>query len=214
MSSPNKQPFCTSSIIGTGSYMPERILTNEELSKIVDTSDEWIASRTGIRARRIAAADEATSDLATNAARKAIEAAGISVDEIGLIVVATVTPDMFFPSTACLVQKKIGAGNAICFDISAACSGFLYALQVARHFINTGNRTTALVIGAEKLSSLINWQDRNTCVLFGDGAGAVVIRRADEGVPDVPGRHASAGRMRSARRSRMSTRTARAPHRR
>lgn len=188
MPTPSTQPFCTSSIIGTGSYMPEKVLTNEDISKIVETSDEWITSRTGIKERRIAAADEATSDMASAAARRAIEAAGISVDEIGLIVVATVTPDMFFPSTACIVQKKIGAMNAVCFDINAACSGFLYALQVARHFINTGNRTTALVIGAEKLSSLINWQDRNTCVLFGDGAGAVVIRRAEEEVPNVPGR--------------------------
>jgi 3-oxoacyl-[acyl-carrier-protein] synthase-3 len=184
----NKQPFCASSIIGTGSYVPERVVTNEEISKIVDTSDEWIRTRTGIRERRIARPDEATSDMAATAARKAIEAAGISVDEIGLIVVATVTADMFFPSTACLVQKKIGAGNAVCFDISAACSGFLYALQVARHFINTGNRTTALVIGAEKLSSLINWEDRNTCVLFGDGAGAVIIRKAEESDRDAPGR--------------------------
>jgi 3-oxoacyl-[acyl-carrier-protein] synthase-3 len=183
----NPQPFCTSSIIGTGSYMPEKILTNEDLSKVVDTSDEWITSRTGIRARRIAADDQATSDLASEAARRAMAAAGVSPEEINLIVVATVTPDMFFPSTACFVQKKIGASNAVCFDISAACSGFLYALQVARHFINTGNRTTALVIGAEKLSSLINWQDRNTCVLFGDGAGAVVIRRAEEG-EEAPGR--------------------------
>ncbi|MES2739084.1 MAG: beta-ketoacyl-ACP synthase III [Verrucomicrobiota bacterium] len=187
MPTPSSQPFCASSIIGTGSYMPEKILTNDDLSKFVDTSDEWIASRTGIRARRIAADDQATSDLASEAARRAMAAAGVKPEDINLIVVATVTPDMFFPSTACFVQKKIGASNAVCFDISAACSGFLYALQVARHFINTGNRTTALVIGAEKLSSLINWQDRNTCVLFGDGAGAVVIRRAEEG-EDAPGR--------------------------
>ena len=180
MPTPSQQAFCASSIIGTGSYMPEKILTNEDLSKIVDTSDEWITTRTGIKERRIAAEDQATSDLAAEAARRAIADAGISPEDIHLIVVATVTGDMFFPSTACFVQKKIGASNAVCFDISAACSGFLYALQVARHFINTGNRTTALVIGAEKLSSLINWQDRNTCVLFGDGAGAVVIRRAEE----------------------------------
>lgn len=185
---PNKQPFCNSSIIGTGSYVPEKVLTNEDLSKIVDTSDEWITSRTGIKQRRIAAPDEATSDMASQAARRAMAAAGVTPEEINLIVVATVTPDMFFPSTACFVQKKIGAVNAVCFDISAACSGFLYALQVARHFINTGNRTTALVIGAEKLSSLINWEDRNTCVLFGDGAGAVVIRRAKEGDTNAPGR--------------------------
>lgn len=187
MPTPSSQAFCASSIIGTGSYMPEKVLTNDDLSKIVDTSDEWITTRTGIRERRIAAEDQATSDMAAEAARRALADAGVSPEEVNLIVVATVTPDMFFPSTACFVQKKIGASNAVCFDISAACSGFLYALQVARHFINTGNRTTALVIGAEKLSSLINWQDRNTCVLFGDGAGAVVIRRAEEG-EDAPGR--------------------------
>jgi len=188
MPAPSSQPFCASSIIGTGSYMPEKVLTNDELSKIVDTNDEWITSRTGIKERRIAAADQATSDLASEAARRAMAAAGVTAEDIQLIIVATVTPDMFFPSTACFVQKKIGAANAVCFDISAACSGFLYALQVARHFINTGNRTTALVIGAEKLSSLINWQDRNTCVLFGDGAGAVVVRRDDEGGLNAPGR--------------------------
>ena len=182
------QPFCASSIIGTGSYMPARIMTNDELSKIVDTNDEWITSRTGIKERRIAADDEATSDMAAEAARRAMADAGVKPEDIQLIIVATVTPDMFFPSTACFVQKKIGAANAVCFDVSAACSGFLYALQVARHFINTGNRTTALVIGAEKLSSLVNWQDRNTCVLFGDGAGAVVIRRADEDDKNAQGR--------------------------
>ncbi|MGV3664030.1 MAG: beta-ketoacyl-ACP synthase III [Prosthecobacter sp.] len=187
MSKPSSQPFCASSIIGTGSYMPEKVMTNEDISKFVDTSDEWITTRTGIKERRIAAADEATSDLASEAARRAMAAAGVTAEEIQLIIVATVTPDMFFPSTACFVQKKIGASNAVCFDVSAACSGFLYALQVARHFINTGNRTTALVIGAEKLSSLVNWKDRNTCVLFGDGAGAVVIRRAEEGT-DASGR--------------------------
>ncbi len=187
MPAPSNQSFCASSIIGTGSYMPEKVLTNDELSKTVDTNDEWITTRTGIKERRIAAEDQATSDMASEAARRAMNAAGVAPEEIQLIIVATVTPDMFFPSTACFVQKKIGAVNAVCFDISAACSGFLYALQVARHFINTGNRTTALVIGAEKLSSLVNWKDRNTCVLFGDGAGAVVIRRADENA-DAPGR--------------------------
>ncbi len=187
MPTPSSSSFCASSIIGTGSYMPEKVLTNEDLSKMVDTSDEWITSRTGIRERRIAAENQATSDLAAEAARRALANAGVSAEEIQLIIVATVTPDMFFPSTACFVQKKIGATNAVCFDVSAACSGFLYALQVARHFINTGNRATALVIGAEKLSSLVNWKDRNTCVLFGDGAGAVVIRRAEEGA-DAPGR--------------------------
>ena len=178
-SNPALQPLCTSSIIGTGSYLPEKVLTNDDLSKIVDTSDEWITTRTGIKERHIAADDQATSDLASEAARRAMTAAGVTPEEIDLIVVATVTPDMFFPSTACFVQRKIGATNAVCFDISAACSGFLYALQVARHFLNAGSRTTALVIGAEKLSSLVNWEDRNTCVLFGDGAGAVVIRAVD-----------------------------------
>ena len=186
MPSPKPQPVCTSSIIGTGSYMPEKVLTNDDLSKIVDTSDDWITSRTGIRERRIAADGQATSDLATEAARRALAAAGLQPGDVQLIVVATVTPDMFFPSTACIVQRKLGAANAVCFDISAACSGFLYALQVARHFLNAGSHQTALVIGAEKLSSLVNWQDRNTCVLFGDGAGAVVLRRAEEA--DAPGR--------------------------
>ena len=186
-SNPALQPLCTSSIIGTGSYLPEKILTNDDLSKIVDTSDEWITTRTGIKERHIAADDQATSDLAAEAARRAMTAAGVTPEDIDLIVVATVTPDMFFPSTACFVQRKIGATNAVCFDISAACSGFLYALQVARHFLNAGSRTTALVIGAEKLSSLVNWEDRNTCVLFGDGAGAVVIRAVDPDT-DAPGR--------------------------
>jgi 3-oxoacyl-[acyl-carrier-protein] synthase III len=186
----NKKPTstkpCGCSIIGTGSHMPERVMTNDDLAKIVDTSDEWIATRTGIRARRIAAEGEATSDLAAAAARNALAMAGVKAEELDLIIVATVTPDMFFPSTACLVQRKIGAENAVCFDISAACSGFLYAMQTARHYLNGGPRKTALVIGAEKLSSLINWQDRNTCVLFGDGAGAVVLR-SDESA-DAPGR--------------------------
>ena len=182
MSSP-----CVSSIIGTGSYMPEKILTNDDLSKIVDTSDEWITTRTGIKERRIAAENQATSDLATKAAERAMDSAGVKPEEIDLIVVATVTPDMPFPSTACFVQKNIGASNAVCFDVSAACSGFLYALQIARNFLNAGTRSTALVIGAEKLSTLVNWTDRNTCVLFGDGAGAVVIRAVDSDTA-APGR--------------------------
>jgi len=177
---------CQCSIVGTGSYMPERVLTNLDLEKLVETSDEWITSRTGIKERRIAAADEATSDLASAAARQAMEMAGVTAEDLDLIIVATVTPDMFFPSTACFVQKKIGATKAVCFDISAACSGFLYALQTARHFLNGGPRKTALVIGAEKLSTLINWGDRNTCVLFGDGAGAAIIR-CDESA-DAQGR--------------------------
>ena len=188
MSQSNTQPFCVSSIVGTGSYVPEKVLTNEDLAKFVDTTDEWITTRTGIKERHIAAEGETTSDMASEAARRALDMAGMKADELDLIIVATVTQDMFFPSTACFVQQKIGAIKAVCFDMNAACSGFLYALQVARHFINTGNRTNALVIGAEKLSSLINWKDRNTCVLFGDGAGAVVIRRDDNASEDAPGR--------------------------
>ncbi len=175
---------CLMTIAGTGSYVPERILTNAELEKMVDTSDDWITSRTGIKERHIAAPHENTSDMATAAARRAIEMAGISPEDIELIIVATVTPDTIFPSTACYVQRNLRAQNAVAFDISAACSGFLYAMQICRHFINTGNRRTALIIGAEKLSSIVNWSDRNTCVLFGDGAGAAILRRrsSDEAV--------------------------------
>jgi 3-oxoacyl-[acyl-carrier-protein] synthase-3 len=167
---------CITSIAGTGSYLPEKVLTNADLEKIVDTSDDWITSRTGIKERRIAGDDEATSDLATKAALEAMAQAQVTADDLDLIIVATISPDTFFPATACFVQRKLGAKNAVCFDISAACSGFLYALQVARHFINSGNRKTALIIGAEKLSSMVNWEDRNTCVLFGDGAGAAIVR--------------------------------------
>ncbi len=156
--------------------MPSKVLSNHDLEKMVETSDEWITSRTGIKERRIAAENETTSDLATAAAKNALSAADVGAEDLDLIIVATVTPDMFFPSTACIVQRKLGAKNAVCFDINAACSGFLYALQTARHYLNGGPKKIALVIGAEKLSSLINWSDRNTCVLFGDGAGAVVLR--------------------------------------
>ncbi|MDA0991109.1 MAG: ketoacyl-ACP synthase III [Verrucomicrobia bacterium] len=168
-------------IIGTGAYLPERILTNLELEKMVDTSDEWIRTRTGIRERHIAAADEATSDLAAKAAERALQDAGIGGDEIDLIIVATITPDMPFPSTACLVQNKIQARNAFCFDIEAACSGFVYALDVGHRFLKSGGAKTALIIGGEKLSSITDWSDRSTCVLFGDGAGAVVLRKQDTG---------------------------------
>jgi 3-oxoacyl-[acyl-carrier-protein] synthase-3 len=174
------KPQRTVSIIGTGSYVPERILTNRDLEQMVETSDEWIRTRTGIRERRIAAADEATSDMATKAALAAMQQAEVAPEEIDLIVVATVTPDMFFPATACWVQKKIGAVHAACFDISAACSGFLYAMEIAQQFISTHVYNTVLIIGADKLSSIVNWSDRNTCVLFGDGAGAAILRnRAD-----------------------------------
>ena len=166
----------TVSIIATGSYVPERILTNRDLERIVDTTDEWIRTRTGISERRIAAADEATSDMATKAAIAAMNQAGVDAKEIDLIIVATVTPDMFFPATACWVQKKLGAVRAACFDISAACSGFLYAMEIAQQFISTHVYNTVLIVGADKLSSIVNWSDRNTCVLFGDGAGAAILR--------------------------------------
>src|SRR6202043_2494545 len=166
----------TVSIIGTGSYVPEKILTNDDLSRMVDTSDEWITTRTGIKERRVAAKDEHTSDMAAKAALQAIAQAGISPAEIDMILVATATPDMLFPATACFVQKKIGAINAACLDISAACAGFLFALEIAQQFITSHTHDTVLVIGADKLTSITNWTDRNTCVLFGDGAGAAVLQ--------------------------------------
>jgi 3-oxoacyl-[acyl-carrier-protein] synthase-3 len=170
------KPLRTVSIIGTGSYVPEKILTNADLSRMVNTSDDWIITRTGIKERRIAAKDETTSDMATKAALNAIAQAKISPKEINLILVATATPDMLFPATACFVQKKIGATNAACLDISAACAGFLFGLEIAQQFITSHTHDTVLVIGAEKLTSITNWTDRNTCVLFGDGAGAAILR--------------------------------------
>jgi 3-oxoacyl-[acyl-carrier-protein] synthase-3 len=166
----------TCSITGVGSYVPGRVLTNFELEKMVETSDEWITTRTGIKERRIAAKDEFTSDLAARAAMRAIQKAGISPGEIDLIIVATITSDMPFPSTACLVQQKLGARRAAAFDLEAACSGFIYALEIAQQFIMSRTYDTVLVIGAEKLSSIVDWRDRNTCVLFGDGAGAAVLQ--------------------------------------
>ena len=171
-----RQPNRTVSIIGTGSYVPERILTNADLEAMVETSDQWIMERTGIRERRIAAEGEFTSHLAAEAAKAAIENAGITVDEIDMILVATITPDTFFPSTACHVQRLIGAKNAACMDVNAACSGFLYCVEIAQQFIANHTYQTVLVIGADKLSSIVNWTDRNTCVLFGDGAGAAVLK--------------------------------------
>lgn len=166
----------TCSISAVGAYVPERVVTNADLEKLVETSDEWITSRTGIKERRKAADDEFTSDLGAKAALKAMERAGVTAEEIDLIIVATITPDMPFPSTACLVQSKIGAKNAAAFDLEAACSGFIYAMEVGQQFIMSRTYNTVLVIGAEKLSSIIDWQDRNTCVLFGDGAGAVILQ--------------------------------------
>ncbi|MCG4586088.1 ketoacyl-ACP synthase III, partial [Anaerosalibacter bizertensis] len=168
-------------ISGVGSYVPEKIVTNDDLSKIVDTSDEWIRTRTGICERRIAEKDIATSDLCTEAVKKAIRDANISPEDIDLILVATVTPDMAFPSTACIVQKNIGANNASAFDISVGCSGFLYGLAIGSNFIATGAYDTVLVVGAEILSRILDWKDRNTCVLFGDGAGACVLQRCESG---------------------------------
>lgn len=177
----HQQPRRTVSIIGTGSYVPERVLANADLEKMVATSDEWITTRTGIKERRIASPEESTSDLAAKAALAAMENAGITAEEIDLILVATVTPDMFFPSTACFVQAKIGAKNAACFDVSAACAGFLYAVEIAQQFITSHTYDTILVIGADKLSSIVDWSDRNTCVLFGDGAGAAILRHRGGG---------------------------------
>lgn len=164
------------SITGTGSYVPEKILSNADLERMVETSDEWILTRTGIRERRVAAAGQTTSDMAAEAAKAALENARIQAADVDLIIVATVTPDMFFPSTACFVQTKLGAPRAVCFDVSAACSGFLYAVEVGRQFVANGTFQTVLVIGAEKLSTIVDWTDRNTCVLFGDGAGAAVLQ--------------------------------------
>lgn len=166
----------TVSIVGIGSYLPERILTNADLEKMVNTTDEWIITRTGIKERHIAAPDQASSDLGAEAARRALADAGISPEAVDMIVLGTITPDMGFPNTACFVQAKIGAKNAFCFDIEAACSGFLYGLEIGRQFISTGSMETVLVIAAEKISSILDWEDRNTCVLFGDAAGAVVLQ--------------------------------------
>jgi 3-oxoacyl-[acyl-carrier-protein] synthase-3 len=172
-------------IAGTGSYLPERIVTNAELEALVDTSDEWIVSRTGIKQRHIAAKDEFTSHMATKAARRAMEQARIEGAELDLIIVATITPDTLTPATACYVQQALGASNAVAFDISAACSGFLYAMKLAKRMIGSGAFNNALIIGAEKLSSFVNWEDRTTCVLCGDGAGAAILRRANPGEGEI-----------------------------
>jgi 3-oxoacyl-[acyl-carrier-protein] synthase III len=164
-------------VIGTGTYIPTHVLTNYDLEKMVDTNDAWITERTGIKERHVAAKTQATSDLAVKAAEKALQDAQIDVKEIELIIVATATPDMFFPSTACFVQKALGIKEAVSFDVSAACSGFLYGMDTARRMLESGAYKTALLIGAEKLSAITNWEDRTTCVLFGDGAGAAVLQR-------------------------------------
>ncbi|WP_037587278.1 beta-ketoacyl-ACP synthase III [Stenoxybacter acetivorans] len=167
-------------ILGTGSYLPANRLTNDDLSKIVDTSDEWITERTGIKARHIAASGEQTSDLAVQAARIALDDAKISAEDIDLIIVATSTPDMTFPATACIVQNKLGIGGCAAFDVQAVCAGFMYAVVTANAYIKSGMAKKVLVIGAETFSRLLDWNDRRTCVLFGDGAGAVVLGASDE----------------------------------
>ncbi|MGJ8639943.1 MAG: beta-ketoacyl-ACP synthase III [Opitutaceae bacterium] len=166
-------------ILGTGSYVPENVVTNDDMAKIVETSDDWIRTRTGIRERRFAADDQATSDLACAAGERAIEAAGIDRNEIDLIIVATMTPDMPFPSTACLVQSKLNLPKVCAFDVQAACSGFVYTLGIASSMLQSGNFKTALIIGAEKTSPILDFEDRTTCVLFGDGAGAAILRQSD-----------------------------------
>lgn len=173
-----------SRIIGTGSYAPERVMTNHDLEKMIATSDHWIVERTGIRERRIASEKEAASDLAILSAQRALEYSDFNPMELDLIIVATSTPDMIFPSTACIVQEKIGAKRAAAFDISAACSGFIYALAVGDQYIRSGSSSSVLVIGAEVMSRIIDWSDRGTCILFGDGAGAVILKggQTDSGI--------------------------------
>jgi 3-oxoacyl-[acyl-carrier-protein] synthase III len=168
-----------SRISGTGSYLPQKVLTNRDLESLVDTSDEWIHSRTGIRQRHVAADDEKTSDLALVAGQRALESAKLTAEDIDLVIVATTTPDMVFPSTACLLQAKLGIKQCAAFDLQAVCSGFIYALATADQFIKSGQYRRALVVGAEVYSRILDWKDRGTCVLFGDGAGAVVLSRSD-----------------------------------
>ncbi|MFH0854994.1 MAG: beta-ketoacyl-ACP synthase III [Candidatus Omnitrophota bacterium] len=168
-------------IIGVGEYLPGKVLVNSDLEKMVDTSDEWITTRTGIKERRLASSGEATSDLAINAAKEALEDARLAPQDLDLIIVATITPDMPFPSVASILQNTLSARNAACFDVSAACAGFVYGLSIASQFIACGTYKNALVIGAEKLSSVTDWKDRNTCVLFGDGAGACVLGEVKSG---------------------------------
>lgn len=167
-------------ILGTGGYLPQKILTNADLEKMVDTTSDWIVSRTGIRERHVATDTETTCDLAEHASRAAIAMAGIAAKDIDLIIVATTTPDRVFPSTACLLQARLDIHGGAAFDVQAVCTGFVYALAIADQFIRTGAARNALVVGAETLSRIVNWEDRGTCVLFGDGAGAVVVSAADK----------------------------------
>ncbi len=168
-------------IIGTGFYVPEKIMTNYDLEKIVDTTDEWIRTRTGIKERRIANIEDATSDIAAKAGLNALEKANIDTKDIDLLILATHFPDHYFPSTACITQKKLGLKNAVCFDLSAACSGSIYSLFVAESMMKNSNYNTAMIIGTEIFSRTVDWEDRNTCVLFGDGAGAIIIKKDQKG---------------------------------
>ncbi|HCJ66382.1 MAG TPA: 3-oxoacyl-ACP synthase, partial [Elusimicrobia bacterium] len=178
-------------IIGIGSYLPKKILNNFDLEKMIETSDEWITTRTGIKERRIAGTNEAASDLAYRASLETLKSAKVNPEEIDLIIVATISPDMFFPSTACILQEKIGAKNAFAFDINAACSGFIYALSIADVYLRNGNYRTALVVATEVISKFTDWQDRSTCVLFGDGAGAAVLKSTTDGKSDILSFHLS-----------------------
>lgn len=172
-------------LVGTGSYVPDKILTNEDLMKIVDTSDEWITTRTGIKTRHVVSDGETTATLAAEAARRALADAGMTAEELNMIVLGTITPEMVFPSTACFVQDMIGAKNAWAFDLSAACSGFVYGLSIAQQFVSSGLYKNALVIGAETLTRITNYEDRGSCILFGDGAGAVILQSASDGSQGV-----------------------------
>ncbi|HUK84089.1 MAG TPA: beta-ketoacyl-ACP synthase III [Verrucomicrobiae bacterium] len=176
----SRRPTRSVHIVGTGSYVPDRVLTNADLEQMVDTTDEWITTRSGIKERRIAPDYMCTSDMGAAAARRAMEQAGVREDEVDLIICATITPDMPFPATACLIQQKLGVKRSAAFDMEAACSGFLYGLEIGQQFITSGTYDTVVVIGAEKLSTIVDWQDRSTCVLFGDGAGAAVLRSRGE----------------------------------
>ncbi|MCC3144203.1 ketoacyl-ACP synthase III [Halanaerobium sp. Z-7514] len=168
-------------ITGLGKYLPEKVMTNKDLEEIVDTSDDWIKARTGIEERRIAADDVTASDLGVKAAEEALEKAGLKADQLDLIIAATITPDMMFPATACLIQDRIGASKAAAFDLEAGCSGFVYAVSVASNFIESGMYDNVMVVGTEVLSKILNWEDRGTCILFGDGAGAAVLQATDKG---------------------------------
>lgn len=176
----DRSPVDRAVITGCGSFVPSKVLTNDDLARMVDTSDEWITTRTGIKTRHVTSDSESTAHLATEAAKRALDYAGVRAEDINLITVATITPEMVFPSTACFVQQALGASNAWAFDIGAACSGFVYSLHVVQQMIQSGRIDNALVIGAETLTKITNWKDRSSCILFGDGAGAVVLQRKQD----------------------------------